>query len=147
MKNDPKRNAGEGNACLSCRQKKLKCDRKQPCSNCIARSIDCREQQLALTTNHSIKKPKGDSSILASILSRLDRIEDHINIAQLSENHVQAPSAGNDDHLNNNQPLQDIDQQPEACNQYIRAETDQMVSTSANDHILVRLSFLSPCLI
>ncbi|KAF5720118.1 hypothetical protein FMUND_4402 [Fusarium mundagurra] len=68
------------NACLSCRQRKLKCDRKQPCANCIARSVECTEQDLP--PNRSVKRPlpqEPDSSTLSSILSRLDQIETYLS--------------------------------------------------------------------
>ncbi|KAF5647859.1 uncharacterized protein FTJAE_1542 [Fusarium tjaetaba] len=64
------------NACLSCRQRKLKCDRLQPCANCVARSVECTEQDLP--PGRAVKRPlpqDSDSSTLSSILSRLDQIE------------------------------------------------------------------------
>ncbi|KAI1029053.1 hypothetical protein LB504_012944 [Fusarium proliferatum] len=67
------------NACLSCRQRKLKCDRKQPCANCVARSVECTEQDLP--PNRSLKRPlpqESESSTLSSILSRLDQIEEYL---------------------------------------------------------------------
>lgn len=67
------------NACLSCRQRKLKCDRKQPCANCIARSVQCTEQDLP--PNRALKRPlpqESESSTLSSILSRLDQIEEYL---------------------------------------------------------------------
>ncbi|KAH6986511.1 hypothetical protein BKA56DRAFT_479753 [Ilyonectria sp. MPI-CAGE-AT-0026] len=70
----------QGNACLSCRQRKLKCDRQQPCANCIGRSLDCK-QQLLQSTSRGVKRPfdESDPSTIASILSRLDQIEAYIN--------------------------------------------------------------------
>lgn len=67
------------NACLSCRQRKLKCDRKQPCANCIARAVECTEQDLP--PNRAVKRPlpqESDSSALSNILSRLDQIQDYL---------------------------------------------------------------------
>ncbi|KAH6880631.1 hypothetical protein B0T10DRAFT_495055 [Thelonectria olida] len=29
-------------SCASCRQRKLKCDRNEPCGNCVARKVDCQ---------------------------------------------------------------------------------------------------------
>ncbi|CCT61445.1 uncharacterized protein FFB20_13518 [Fusarium fujikuroi] len=66
-------------ACLSCRQRKLKCDRKQPCANCIARAVECTEQDLP--PNRAVKRPlpqESDSSALSNILSRLDQIQDYL---------------------------------------------------------------------
>ncbi|KAI7763196.1 hypothetical protein LZL87_012233 [Fusarium oxysporum] len=69
------------NACLSCRQRKLKCDRKQPCANCIARSVECTEQALP-HPGRAVKRPlpqESDSSTLSSILSRLNQIETYLS--------------------------------------------------------------------
>ncbi|KAF5687182.1 hypothetical protein FDENT_5506 [Fusarium denticulatum] len=68
------------NACLSCRQRKLKCDRQKPCANCIARSVECTEQ--ALPPNRAVKRPlpqESDSLTLSIILSRLDQIETYLS--------------------------------------------------------------------
>ncbi|KAI0381142.1 hypothetical protein F5Y04DRAFT_255851 [Hypomontagnella monticulosa] len=59
-------------SCQSCRSKKLKCNRVQPCSNCAARGIQChflvpppRQTETASTTPHSIPE----------ILGRIERLE------------------------------------------------------------------------
>ncbi|KAG9257427.1 uncharacterized protein F5Z01DRAFT_388308 [Emericellopsis atlantica] len=72
------------NACLSCRQRKLKCDRQHPCANCIARSIECTEQLLP-APSRALKRPlpqEPDPATLSSILSRLDQIESYLGPAQ-----------------------------------------------------------------
>ncbi|KAF4334981.1 hypothetical protein FBEOM_11178 [Fusarium beomiforme] len=69
------------NACLSCRQRKLKCDRQQPCANCLSRSVECTEQALP-PPSRAVKRPstqEPDSSTLSSILSRLDQIETYLS--------------------------------------------------------------------
>ncbi|KAF2100212.1 hypothetical protein NA57DRAFT_36177 [Rhizodiscina lignyota] len=75
--------AMQRNACLSCRQRKLKCDRQQPCANCVARSIECNQQQLPPVTR-GVKRPpdESDPSTISHILTRLDRIEACINRTQ-----------------------------------------------------------------
>ncbi|KAF4949202.1 hypothetical protein FGADI_9059 [Fusarium gaditjirri] len=76
------------NACISCRQRKLKCDRQQPCANCVARSVECAEQDLP--PNRAVKRrlpQESDSLTLLSILSRLDQIEDYLSPNKRS-NHV-----------------------------------------------------------
>ncbi|KAG9506498.1 hypothetical protein J7337_000030 [Fusarium musae] len=75
------------NACLSCRQKKLKCDRQQPCANCVARSVECTEQDLP--PSRAVKRPlpqDSDSSTLSSILSRLDQIETYLSPSKRRKN-------------------------------------------------------------
>lgn len=58
-------------SCQSCRSKKLKCNRIQPCSNCSARGINCsfiappqRETETTSTINN-----------LPEILGRIERLE------------------------------------------------------------------------
>ncbi|KAH6676341.1 hypothetical protein B0J14DRAFT_352337 [Halenospora varia] len=58
-------------SCQSCRSKKLKCNRIQPCSNCTARRIPCKflvppqEQTKTTITSHSS----------AELLARIERLE------------------------------------------------------------------------
>lgn len=58
-------------SCQSCRSKKLKCNRIQPCSNCTARRIPCKflvppkEQTNTTITSHSS----------AELLARIERLE------------------------------------------------------------------------
>jgi hypothetical protein len=81
----------QAKACLSCRQRKLKCDRRQPCANCVSRSVEC-EEQLLLPANrrHGLKRPLvstsgSDDSAIPAILERLDRIESYIGTARKSD--------------------------------------------------------------
>lgn len=58
-------------SCQSCRSKKLKCSRVQPCSNCTARGITC----------HFLARPQGqtDASLTsqgnAELLRRIEKLE------------------------------------------------------------------------
>ncbi|KAF2107372.1 hypothetical protein BDV96DRAFT_506327 [Lophiotrema nucula] len=70
------------NACLSCRQRKLKCDRQRPCANCVGRSVECKQQLLpppAVSRGAKRSLDESDPSTISSILSRLDHIEAYIN--------------------------------------------------------------------
>lgn len=58
-------------SCQSCRTKKLKCDRVQPCSNCAARRIECT----FLVPPHSQKTPVIAGQSNAMLLRRLERLE------------------------------------------------------------------------
>jgi Fungal Zn(2)-Cys(6) binuclear cluster domain len=69
-------------SCQSCRVKKLKCSRQQPCSNCLARGVTC-QSQFRQPTSVSPRQQEaateattsGDSDS-AAILARLKRVED-----------------------------------------------------------------------
>jgi positive regulator of sigma E activity len=60
-------------SCLFCRQKKLKCNREQPCSNCVAREINCRT---AVSQLDNQSEPPTASVENAAILARLKTLED-----------------------------------------------------------------------
>lgn len=70
-------------ACLSCRQRKLKCDKQQPCANCTSRSVECREQLLPPVIR-GVKRTldESDQSTIPQILSRLDRLEAYVSRPQ-----------------------------------------------------------------
>lgn len=74
-------------ACLSCRLRKLKCDKQQPCANCTTRSVECKEQLLA-PVSRGVKQTldESESSTIPRILSRLDRLEAYISIQQNNYN-------------------------------------------------------------
>jgi len=55
-------------SCQFCRSKKLKCDRQQPCSNCLTRGLPCAGQ-----AQKALHQPDAEN---ASILARLKRLED-----------------------------------------------------------------------
>ena len=63
-------------SCRLCRVKKLKCDRQNPCSNCVARNTNCEFEQNHATTTARIHQDAEPSN--AAILSRLQRLEDMI---------------------------------------------------------------------
>lgn len=82
------------NACLSCRQRKLKCDRQFPCANCVARSVECEQQQLP-PASRGVKRSfeETSSTTISSILCRLDQIEAYIDATRKDANacHVSTP--------------------------------------------------------
>lgn len=63
-------------SCRLCRLKKLKCNRQNPCSNCIARSAQCDYDTNQATTTARIQHDAEPTN--AAILSRLQRLEDMI---------------------------------------------------------------------
>lgn len=63
-------------SCRLCRLKKLKCSRQQPCSNCVARDVECEFEPNHATTTARIQQDVQPSN--ADILSRLQRLEDMI---------------------------------------------------------------------
>src|SRR6478735_11530029 len=134
--------SSQRNACLSCRQRKLKCDRQQPCANCIARSVDCAEQ--VLPPNRAVKRPlpqEADCSALLSILSRLDQIETYLSPTKRSKQvSISTPIGKQLNAIRFNVPSVSQPQEP-ASNNVAESMTleDQMQATkySVNDSFLV----------
>jgi hypothetical protein len=67
-------------ACSLCRTKRLKCDRKTPCSNCISRGIPCKSQieledEQAMATSTKVPVKVSTSLKDVSILERLEHLE------------------------------------------------------------------------
>ncbi|CAO2658204.1 Nn.00g059270.m01.CDS01 [Neocucurbitaria sp. VM-36] len=133
------------NACLSCRKRKLKCDRQQPCTNCIARSVECKQQSLPPLnrgTNTKELPVASDTSAIANILSRLDRIEACINLTKEngSDSLVSTPIEGDLNTIRNGIPsLASIAQAlpikiPTQSN--LSDREIQPLKVSANDNIL-----------
>lgn len=87
-------------SCQTCRFKKLKCNRAQPCSNCIARNITChflvpppQERPDTISTLHSN----------AEILARLERLESVV-LKPTSPSHTHSKYASEDIHSSRQQP-------------------------------------------
>ncbi|RKK30256.1 hypothetical protein BFJ66_g13096 [Fusarium oxysporum f. sp. cepae] len=135
--------SSQRNACLSCRQRKLKCDRQQPCANCIARSVDCAEQDLP--PHRAVKRPlpqEANCSALSSILSRLDQIETYLNPTKRSKHvSISTPIGKQLNAIRFNVPSVSQPQEP-ASNNVAESMTleDQMQATkySVNDSFLYR---------
>ncbi|KAI0098417.1 hypothetical protein F4814DRAFT_433869 [Daldinia grandis] len=83
-------------SCQSCRSKKLKCNRTQPCSNCAARGISChflvppQRRTETVATEHN----------LAEIIGRLGRLESVVLQSPPSEAHSQHTSDDSRRHAN-----------------------------------------------
>lgn len=58
-------------SCQSCRAKKLRCNRTQPCSNCTARGISCT----FLVPPHKHKDAAAPGQSNAELLRRIERLE------------------------------------------------------------------------
>ncbi|RBR20223.1 hypothetical protein FVER53590_09932 [Fusarium verticillioides] len=135
--------SSQRNACLSCRQRKLKCDRQQPCANCVARSVECTEQDLP--PSRAVKRPlpqDSDSSTLSSILSRLDQIENYLSPSKRSKNvSISTPIGDQLNAIRFNVPGVSQNQDP-ASNDVVESmpPEDQMQATkySVNDSFLYR---------
>ncbi|KAF5572176.1 hypothetical protein FPANT_13293 [Fusarium pseudoanthophilum] len=136
------------NACLSCRQRKLKCDRQQPCANCVARSVECTEQDLP--PSRAVKRPlpqESDSSTLLSILSRLDQIEAYLRPNKRCKHvSISTPIGDQLNAIRFNVPGVSQNQDP-ACNDVVESmpPEDQMQATkySVNDSFLVSLTTIT----
>lgn len=63
-------------SCRLCRVKKLKCNRQNPCSNCVARNASCEYEPNLATSTARIQQDVEPSN--AAILSRLHRLEEMI---------------------------------------------------------------------
>lgn len=83
-------------SCQFCRSKKLKCDRRQPCSNCSARGVTCQP-----VARHPLQAPQDDKRQSpfpenVEILARLKTLEDKVsamdNISFLSTQSPRQPS-------------------------------------------------------
>lgn len=66
-------------SCQFCRSKKLKCDRRQPCSNCSARGVTCQP-----VARHTPQTPRDDKQHSpfpenVEILARLKTLEDRVS--------------------------------------------------------------------
>lgn len=65
-------------SCQSCRAKKLRCNRNQPCSNCTARGISCT----FLVPPHKHKDAATPGQSNAELLRRIERLEALVSHSQ-----------------------------------------------------------------
>ena len=72
-------------SCQFCRTKKLKCNRDQPCQNCLARGIEC-ERKGRLPANRV--QHTSVSVENADILARLQRLEDIVLRSKRAESSI-----------------------------------------------------------
>jgi Fungal Zn(2)-Cys(6) binuclear cluster domain len=137
---------GLHNACISCRSRKLKCDKSYPCSNCQARSVECKQQQLV--HNRGVRKrdiPSNTdaSSTLTAILSRLERIEATIGKNALEELQPTSPpprSSETRTDFGHDPGTSTALAEAQSHSDTFRRESGRMVSLHANDDSLVRLN-------
>lgn len=94
-------------SCLRCREKKLKCDRVDPCENCIkaGHRADCmynqhptelpsKPKRVQLTGDVLGNGPKGASSgIIEDLQQRLTRVEDLLADRLVNESDVSIPNS------------------------------------------------------
>lgn len=80
-------------SCQSCRSKKLKCNRSQPCSNCTARGIHCK----FLVRPGGQANTNSASHNNAELLERIARLES-IVLKQSESNSLETRSSNTSDH-------------------------------------------------
>lgn len=68
-------------SCVTCRKRKVKCDKKQPCSNCVRAKIECVFPSPGRAPRKSRKPPDGE---LMERLRRLEGVVQSLN-AQVEE--------------------------------------------------------------
>lgn len=75
-------------SCQSCRSRKLRCDRDNPCANCTSRGIPCQRAQTTTATRPpSSLSPSASTQLL---LKRLEAIENVISLQPERVNQCQA---------------------------------------------------------
>lgn len=86
-------------SCQSCRSKKLKCNRVQPCSNCTARGITCK----------FLVPPQGETNTTSTshstteILERIERLES-IVLKQTGSAHTPSTHTSDDGYVARQEP-------------------------------------------
>ena len=109
-------------SCQSCRSKKLKCSRVQPCSNCTARGIACnflvppQRRAGSASTFHS------DSEILA----RIERLES-IVLKQTGSAEALSNSTLVDSDVTGQQPLYPSPESFIASNVHLKRDQDSLL--------------------
>ncbi|KAI8632124.1 hypothetical protein F5Y19DRAFT_423436 [Xylariaceae sp. FL1651] len=76
-------------SCVLCRQRKVKCDRRQPCSNCTRAGTTCVHPPGA---GRAAKRPRQNQAIDAKILDRLSQLEATIRRLQQETKELEADS-------------------------------------------------------
>jgi hypothetical protein len=64
-------------ACDGCKVRKVKCDRKSPCSNCVAIGIACRGANTGSEPRSKIDKTQQLEKRIEALENRLRHVEDH----------------------------------------------------------------------
>ncbi|KUJ10115.1 uncharacterized protein LY89DRAFT_597337 [Mollisia scopiformis] len=121
-------------SCRSCRSKKLKCNRVQPCSNCTARGIAC----------HFLVAPQPQSDITSTprsneeLLRRIEQLESRV----LRQTDSTEPAAG-DNLASRQHPLNPISESVIVANDHQKRDRDSRVIENIgtrDDSLLPRLS-------
>lgn len=60
-------------SCIRCHERKVRCDRDKPCSNCIRSQIACRYPGPERTKRRSQRQPQAKTEQLGPRLARLER--------------------------------------------------------------------------
>lgn len=77
-------------SCVTCRRRKVKCDKKQPCSNCVRAHIECVFPSPGRAPRKARKPPDGE------LMERLRKLEGVVQSlgAQVDDDLVDTPEAG-----------------------------------------------------
>jgi hypothetical protein len=68
--------------CVSCQRRKVKCDRKSPCSRCLAYGQDCRQPE---TRRAPRRARRAVPSLVSEKLRQLEKSLDEVRAAVLSD--------------------------------------------------------------
>ena len=126
-------------SCQSCRLKKLKCSRAQPCSNCATRDIPCnflvppRKQIDTTSTAQSI----------SIILDRLERLES-IVLKQTISTHHHANDVPNDSRIPNEKSVHPVPTSVVISKNHQNRDQDSRLleNVGIRDNVLVCASLL-----
>ncbi|KAF4210534.1 hypothetical protein CNMCM8980_002406 [Aspergillus fumigatiaffinis] len=92
---NPRRRNRRINSCLACRQRKLKCNRQQPCSNCARAGRECA--LLRLDSQHSVHKKLAIFKEQTALLEKC--LEQDTEIAKSTKLGPGSPEEDDDDLL------------------------------------------------
>ncbi|KAL4810766.1 fungal-specific transcription factor domain-containing protein [Aspergillus unguis] len=76
-------------SCITCRRRKVRCNKRSPCSNCVRAGIEC----IFPPAGRAPRKTKRPPVEHADLLSRLQELESMVETAMASSNVQTAPSA------------------------------------------------------
>lgn len=75
-------------SCITCRRRKVRCDKRSPCSNCVKASIDC----IFPPPGRAPRKVKRQPAENAELLTRLRQLENIVEAAMTNSNTQATPS-------------------------------------------------------
>ncbi|KAH6975718.1 fungal-specific transcription factor domain-containing protein [Ilyonectria destructans] len=82
-------------SCASCRQRKLRCDRTEPCNNCVARKVECK-YALATRNRPLAQRQQGSQPQLEGRLRHLEQLIGTLVAERSSSNELQSTTSNRD---------------------------------------------------